>query len=244
MKKEAEKYNFNDIKRKVDYLLKREQLVRFINYLVHKLKYRSQTFYLACFISDIFQDLDEDNFSAELIAVTALVLTVKYDENDAIAPDLAFFKSLVVNKIRFSCEIEEILNCEVAMLKVLGYKLNYYTPYHFMNFFFGHGIVFKDEILRGNHSDDNEEESTHDLADYEKIYEIAKEALFLFLEGKCEVNLEEDYLYYGCLEIACACISFSRSHFVDTPWDKRLEITYKIKFEEFAECYETINGYD
>ena len=35
---------------------------------------------------------------------------------------------------------------EVVVVKLLKYKLNYYTIYHYLIFFFTHGIIFKKTI--------------------------------------------------------------------------------------------------
>ena len=249
MKSEANAINFNDIKKKVDYLLHRENVVRLINYLVHKLKFRSQTFYLATYLTDMVMmhldnlgNIEDFSISAELVAVSCLVLTVKFDEIDAVAPDLNFFRTINYgSKSKFSCEPEEILHCELLSLKLLDYRLNYMTPYHFVNFLFANGIVFKDEVLKTNIEEDSSNEINVNVNKYEKIYESAKEALFLFVEGKLQVNLEEDYLYYTSVEIACACIALGRSLYLEIIWDQRLEKTYEISYEDFSDCFELIN---
>jgi len=182
MQKESSEINFSEIRKKVDYLLHREYIMKFINYLVHKLKYRSQTFYLASYITDLIMMMENQDLRHELVAVTALILTVKFDEIDSVVPDLASFQSIKVGKIKLICTIEEILQCEVDCLRLLDYRLHYNTPYHFMNYFFANGIVFKDEIFR-TYEDETSDDSKHDYNIYEKLYYSAKEALFFFVEG-------------------------------------------------------------
>ena len=177
----------------------------------------------------------------ELVAICALILTVKFDEIDSIVPDLNLFKSINWNKIKVNCSIEEILECELICLNLLQHQINYFTPYHFINYFCSNGIVFKDEILKSYEVNVNEEETSQNFTLYEKIYENSKEALFLFIEGKYKSNLEEDYLYINSIDIACACISIGRASFLETAWDKRLESIYNIKFEDFFMCYDKIS---
>jgi hypothetical protein len=182
MQKESSEINFSEIRKKVDYLLHRDNIIKFINYLVHKLKYRSQTFYLATYMTDLIMMMENLDLRQELVAVTALILTVKFDEIDSVVPDLASFQSINVGKIKLICTIEEILQCEVDCLRLLDYRLHYNTPYHFMNYFFANGIVFKDEIFR-SYDDECSEESKQESNIYEKLYYCAKEALFFFVEG-------------------------------------------------------------
>lgn len=183
MIKESSEINFSEIRKKVDYLLLRENIIKFINYLVHKLKYRSQTFYLACYIMDLIMMIEKQDLNKELVALTSLILTVKFDEIDSVVPDLSSFLSISIGKIKLNCTIEEINQCEVDCIKILDYRLNYNTPYHFMNYFFANGIVFKDEIFKTNELEETDDvRQGHSL--YEKIYYCAKEALFYFIEGK------------------------------------------------------------
>ena len=181
MLKESKEINFYDFKPKNNYLAKRETIIKFINYLVHKLKFRSQTFYLTTYITDLIMMRKEDEMRVELVAICSLILTSKFDEIDSLVPDLNFFKSIEWNKIKINFTLDEILECELACLYVLEHRINYYTPYHFMNYFFSNGIVFKDEILKfyNQVNDDN----SKDLSAYDRIYDHSKEALFLFIEG-------------------------------------------------------------
>jgi hypothetical protein len=194
MQKESSEINFSDIRKKVDYLLYRENIIKFINYLVHKLKYRSQTFYLASYITDLIIMMVNQDLRYELVAVTALILTVKYDEIDSVVPDLTSFQSIIVGKTKLICTIEEILQCEVDCLKLLDYKLHYNTPYHFMNYFFANGIVFKDEVFRTNEDEDSDE-SKQEYNLHEKLYYNVKEALFFFIEGIRILNQRKNIFF-------------------------------------------------
>ena len=65
-------------------------------------------------------------------------------------------------KVNFS--LQEILECEVACLKILKHKVNYFTPYYFINYFWSNGIVFKVYILKTIievNDDDNSQEMTY-----------------------------------------------------------------------------------
>ena len=46
---------------------------------------------------------------------------------------------------------DEIKRCEIFCLKSLGYKLNYFTAYHFINYFIIHGYIYSDEVINPNY---------------------------------------------------------------------------------------------
>lgn len=53
MIKETNEINFNNLKKNANYLSKRGNMIKLIKYFVDKLKFRSQTFYLATYMTDL-----------------------------------------------------------------------------------------------------------------------------------------------------------------------------------------------
>jgi hypothetical protein len=231
---------------------KRVDLIRLVNRLVHKLKFRSQTFYLAVnFLDSIAQKACDLRY--EIVAVSALILAAKYDENDTSVPGLHYFKGLVDN---LYISTDELTRGELECLKSLDYNLDRITPYHFINFFLTQGVIFSDEMIgeekkesglfRNNSSTSNSSESSENQRmlnskDVAKIGEISKECLLHFLEGKYYNNLDESYYSHSALEVACACISLAREIIVGKEaWHERLASIYKIKFIHFSDCFDLV----
>jgi len=156
---------------------KRRDFVKSLNKLVHKLKFRSQTYYIACFYFDYILKSNNE-ISIENAAIGSLLLAAKYDELDSIIPEMSKFQAYG-NKIYYS--IEELKINELTCLVILNYKLNHFTAYHFVNFFFSIGIVFEDDELR------NESETKAKVvvnrAIAERLYDLIKEVLLYFVEG-------------------------------------------------------------
>jgi hypothetical protein len=164
-----------------NYVEKRTEYIKILNKLVHKLQFRSQTFYITCYYFDIILRNDNE-IRIENAAIGSLLLASKFDEIDSMMPGIFNFQSF--GKSFFT--IEELRRSEFSCLLSLEYKLNHFTPYHFINFLFTIGIVFEDEELISNGS--NLKPTTINLKLAEKIYDMTKEVLLYFIEGTTIVN--------------------------------------------------------
>ena len=155
---------------------KRREFIKILNKLVHKLKFRSQTFYLACFYFDYIIKFNKE-IKIENAAIGSLILATKVDEIDSFFPDLFQFE-IVSNKIFIN--IEDLKKSEIICLSTLNYRLNHFTSYHFINFFFSIGIVFTDDKF---YIDTMDEFLPINYKIAEKVYDITKEVLLYFIEG-------------------------------------------------------------
>jgi hypothetical protein len=154
---------------------KRKEYIKYLNKLVHKLQFRSQTFYLSCFYFDYILKINQE-ICIENAAIGSILLASKFDELDSIIPEISKYRSLG-NKYYFS--IEELKRSELQCLLIMNYKLNLFTAYHFINFFFSIGIVFEDDEI--NSSSENKEMVNRKTA--ERVYDTSKEILLFFIEG-------------------------------------------------------------
>lgn len=101
--------------------------------------------------------------------------------------------------------IEDLKKCEIYCLRTIDYKMNYYTSYHFINYFLLNGIVFSDDsmIFNSPQKDQDRRHSTSNSAynstaqntnstqrdnfsqkNLEKIYSVVKEILVCIIDGK------------------------------------------------------------
>lgn len=159
---------------------KRKDFIKYLNKLVHKLKFRSQTFYISCSYFDYILKINNE-ISIETAAIGSILLASKYDELDSVIPDICKYQSLG-NKYYFS--IEELKKSELQCLYTLNYKLNLFTAYHFINFFFSLGIVFEDDEIKN--VSEKKEILTMKIA--ERVYDVTKEILLYFIEGNFKMK--------------------------------------------------------
>ena len=182
-----------------------KKLIKSINVYIH---YSSQSLFLALYFMDsiftninlekIFfkhfnmldyliplNDIQMNNYA--LLAIACLILSYKFNENNPNLPSMSSFVKLLYHFSRnnFIFSMHDLAEAEVVVCKLLKYKLNYYTIYHFFVFFFTHGIIFRktlqDSLLFGKLS---EKEIL------ENIYFQAREILDWIIES------EEYFNYY------------------------------------------------
>ena len=103
--------------------------------------------------------------------------------------------------------IEDLKKCELLCLKSLDYELNYYTSFHYVNFFALNGYVFSDDVVvlltprkieterRRSSATNSAYNSTNQNSacsqrenfsqkNIEKIYSLVKEILEYIIDGK------------------------------------------------------------
>jgi len=149
--------SYSDINR--DYLSIRNALFSLIHKVSNKMNFKSNTYFLSAYFLDLIflknkiPYIYNDNF--ELLGLSCLVLAAKHLENDPTVPHLQYFVSAynytvkqMKNESQMSNAYEfkkiafnDLMVTEVIVLKMLNYKLNYFTIYDFNSFFFGHGIL-------------------------------------------------------------------------------------------------------
>ena len=179
MKNEMEKtYTLKFMVDKISefHLDKRSAFIKILNKLVHKLQFKSQTFYLASFYLDYILKKNKE-IKIENAAIGSLLLASKFDEIGTLNSQLIQFQSL---NDKIFLTIEEIRKSEFSCLTTLNYKLNFMTAYHFINYFFFNGIVFVDDKVE-NFSKNEIFVVNKKIA--EKVYIVTKEVLLYFIEG-------------------------------------------------------------
>ena len=130
-----------------------------------------------------------------LYGLCCLIISAKFNENDPNVPELKKFSSALSNVTRFRYRffVGDIAKGEIFCLQNLNYKVNYYSIYQFISFFFVHGIVLtgNDKINKGL----NEGMCNKFL---EQVYFISRQIL--------NIIIEEDFILIGenCALIAVA----------------------------------------
>ena len=141
------------------YLNCRKKIFNILNKISKRLNLKSQTYFLSIYLLDIIFSNEEsiniiknNKINYDKLSLSCLLISSKYCENDPLVPDLSSF----INAFEISSfyiqtiSNQELIFYEVLSLKLLQYKLNYYSIYDFISFFFCHGIINKEQIKELN----------------------------------------------------------------------------------------------
>ena len=132
-----------------EYLNIRNSLFNILQKITMKFGFKSQTFFLTAYYLDIiFIKRKKININLYKIGLACLCISSKFCENDPIVPHLQYFIKAYNSTTGFKNFISksELMNAEVVVCKILKYKLNYFSAYDFIAFFFCHGIFKFDQI--------------------------------------------------------------------------------------------------
>ena len=153
------------------YFSRRKQLKNLMRPINSFIDFNSQTYFLMLYYMDIIfthkdlekifyshftlwyqypmsNDLQMNNYV--LLSLACLVVASKFNENDPSVPSMSSYIRLLYefSKKKYFFNLDSLFLAEIVILKILKYKLNYYTIYHYLIFFFTHGIVLKKTIER------------------------------------------------------------------------------------------------
>ena len=137
-------YNYSFFAINKDYISSRKTLFSILHKITTKMGFRSQTFFLSVhFLDIIFSKKKRINSNLNTLGLACLCLAAKYCENDPIVPHLQSFIRIFNYCIGYKniISMSDLMRTEVIALKLLNYKLNYFTIYDFNSFLFGHGIL-------------------------------------------------------------------------------------------------------
>lgn len=182
-----------------DYLSTRKSIINLMKKISDRLGFKSQTFFLSIHYFDIIKSESNDpslfnNYYS--LALSCLVISSKYCENDPYVPQLTYFirayNNIVENKNKNTIGLSDLIYYEVKICKILNYRLQYYTIYDYNSFLFGHGIL-KFEQIKGIKKDNNVSFSVYAKKILEKIYKKSRNYLDIVIYKK------ESFIYNSLL---------------------------------------------
>ena len=206
---ESNRMNMN-IERNRIYFSRRKELKNLMKSVNSHIDNNSQTFFLTLYYMDLiftnkdlekvfyshfmtwnnytsFNDIQMNNYA--LLSLACLIVASKFNENDPHVPTMSSYLRLLYeySKKKYIFNLDSLYMAEVVVLKLLKYKLNYYTIYHYLIFFFTHGIIFKKTIENSKIFQKYSERKI-----LEKIYIQSREILDGIIEPQ-----KYFHLYYG-----------------------------------------------
>ena len=181
-----------------------------------------------------------------LISVCCLIVASKFNEKDPHVPDLNSFIRIYNqnSKFYYIFSVDELRETEVVILKLLKYKLNIYSLYQFITFFFANGILFE-ENLRGDTAMKKYKYSQKKIL--EKIYVKSREILDIIID-----DYDKYFMLFNCKDnyiTAVEILLWSIEYTLDIKiFDEEnyflFSDAYKINinYERHAEIYSIINN--
>ena len=140
-------YESNTINK--NYLSIRNSIFNIMQKITMKFGFKSQTFFLSTYYLDlVFIKKKKININIYKLGLACLCLSSKFCENDPIVPQLPYFVKMYNNITGYKnfISMTELMYAEVVVCKILKYKLNYFTAYDFISFFFCNGILKLEQI--------------------------------------------------------------------------------------------------
>ena len=130
-------------------LSQRKKLINTLKILKTQLHFSSETFFQSIYYLDIIISKNQfKNINYISLCISCLIISAKFLENDPKIPQL----SLLVNSINqmYNCNnflsLNDLINGEIFVMKILKYKLNYFSVYDFDCFFFDNGIIKIEQV--------------------------------------------------------------------------------------------------
>ena len=212
------------------YFSRRKQLKNLMKSVNSYIDFNSQTYFLMLYYMDIIfthkdlekifyshftlwyqypivNDLQMSNYV--LLSLACLVVASKFNENDPMVPSMSSYIRLLYefSKKKFIFNLDSLFLAEIVVLKILKYKLNYYTIYHYLIFFFTHGIVLKKTIERSKTAKKISERKI-----LEKVYIKVREIFDELIESE---NYYQFYCGKNNYEIVVEILLWCTEHILD-----------------------------
>lgn len=193
------------------YFSRRKYLLTLIKTIHSSISYNSQSYFLCIFLMDII--FLKENLSSEfyyffpskipskeiklnnyiLLSLGCLIIAYKFNGNNSMLYPLDNIMKIIyyISGEKFGFSKRDLCVGEACIIKLLKYKLNFYTVYHYLTFFFSHGIIFKKNLTKKN---------LVGKIVLEKIYIQARQLLDYIIEQNIYFKL-----YNGKLNYITAC---------------------------------------
>ena len=174
------------------YISMRIEIITLLKKINTSIENNSSTYYMSLlYIDKIFTSQDFNEYIKEcskykyqinseikkmyiILSVSSLIVSTKFNENDPHFPGADAFLKLCNKFTNYSYSIRtnDLVEGEIVILKLMKYKLNYYSVYNFLVFFFGHGIILDKTLEKIRNNYDKRKL-------LEKIYILSREILDL-----------------------------------------------------------------
>lgn len=163
----------------------------------------------------------------DLLVLGIFLVAVKFIDDDAYPPALDTFPSKKNPSIFYS--LNEVRKYEFMVVKLIDFKLDFFTSYYITETILSHGVVFSHELEKMNI---NQVKVIKEKL--KKMYRLALDINKMFIEDITCIK-------YNSLEISATCIMMSKELLkFECCWNKELEHLYKLEPSTLNSCYNSI----
>ncbi|CAG9320075.1 CCNJL_3 [Blepharisma stoltei] len=202
------------------YLKYRNALIDWICHVGEALNFSALTIHVAVALFDAaLAAKDFPKSSLQSLSLVSLFVAAKSEDSDTYLPR---FRSLIKYSKHPTATLRRM---ELELLTALKWELSAITPYHFVQFYISHGIVYTGDYMRGKHLSEKSAKYVNKYADF-------------FVEMCLQ---EYELTQYTPENIACACIAAARKAVdIRCVWPLELEELTGKKLQEtcFAKVWD------
>ena len=224
--KELSISNFKPLSEESKYYKNREKAIILLKKYNNIYKFSEHSYFLALtYMDNIFIHIQDEKISKkqfELYIINSVLLAAKFYEKDIHQPNTSRFISIELNYVIDECDIIEN---EIECLKILDYKLNYFSSYEILMMFLNNGFIFEDEI--------NNKTNDYIIIIYNYALKIYKDIIQNVIALK-----------YNNLQIVFSIIHLTRKQFgLQNNFFNILKKFYNIHLSDYKECLNTIKKF-
>ena len=216
-------FHQNILNKNKEYINIRPNLIKSLLKYNNIYHYSKRVFYLGLlYIDIIFQSLPKNiilNEEYEIYIINSIVLAAKFYEIDI--KSISFERFIEFNNNKFNLTIDDVALNEVNCLKILNYRLNYYSIYDILY------LLMNEYINELSIKEDNEYNNS--------IFNYP----FNILENIILSNITINYSY---IDIAFSLLYKTKENFnINNECIEKINNKYDIKFINYKECLQNIN---
>lgn len=214
------------------FLSQRTDMISSLKSYINENNFSSRSFFLGVFIIDhIFSSHPFENFLSnlkiDLFIIGVFLVSVKFIDDDAYPPTLDSFPNKSNPALFY--QLSEVRKYEYIILKLMDFKLDFFTSYYLTETMLSHGVVFSSELIRD------------DINEVKTIKETIKNISRIALDINKMFVYNHEFINYSPIEIAVSCIIMAKElRKITNPWTYELEFLYKIPEKSIINCYNSI----
>lgn len=197
----------------------RETVVLWLIDTVKKLNYKNSTMHSTIAYFDAISSLSLINLEqVKLVAFVCMYLAAKLEQKHAEIPTISDCLALFENQFSW----KDFETCEALIFKMLKYRLNVITPFHFLSYFLTQEVIFEEDL------------ELDQRANLSALAQRFAEECVLLLKASL---LNYDFYRYTSLAVAAGILAAVRSRFnLKVAWNKSLEELTMVSYESIGSC--------
>ena len=210
----------------------RKSLVELLKEYIIDFGFSTRSYFLGVYIIDYiywkysYKEVIS-KIKTDLFILGEFLVAIKFIEDDAYPAALDTYPSKKNPSIYYS--LTEVRKYKCLVVKLLDFKLDFFTSYYITETILAHGVVFTKELQSLNYLDPKVIKDK-----LKKLYRLALDINKMFIEDiLC--------LKFSMLDIAATSIVMAKELLkFEISWNPELEHLYQIKQSSLTSCYNSI----